>query len=72
MWQVFKPARYSTRYLFLPAAALSADLVTQVLSEFVRREELKEQQAIEIVRNALFHNANRIYNLGLEPNTSLL
>ncbi|KAG9311047.1 amidohydrolase 2 [Chiua virens] len=36
------------------------------------REELTEHQAIEIVKNALFHNANRIYNLGLEPNTRLV
>lgn len=31
-----------------------------------------EEQAIQIVQNALFHNANRLYNLGLEPNTSIL
>lgn len=44
----------------------------QVLSDSVTREELTEKQAIEIVENALFHNANRIYNLGLEPKTDLL
>ncbi|KAF8130325.1 amidohydrolase 2 [Boletus edulis] len=44
----------------------------EVLSDSVRREGLTEQQAVEIIRNALFHNANRLYNLGLKPNMNLL
>ncbi|KAF8556726.1 amidohydrolase 2 [Imleria badia] len=44
----------------------------EVLCDSVRREELTEQQAIEIVQNALFHNANKLYNLGLEPDMNLL
>ena len=33
----------------------------------VGREELSEGEAVKIVEKALFHNANRIYKLGLEP-----
>ncbi|KAG5645646.1 hypothetical protein DXG03_005637 [Asterophora parasitica] len=40
-----------------------------VLSETVHAGEITEAVAVEIVENALFHNANRIYNLGLEPHT---
>jgi hypothetical protein len=38
-----------------------------VLSDYVARKELNEGQAITVVENALFHNANRIYRLGLKP-----
>lgn len=40
---------------------------TQVLENSVRRWELTLPQAIEIVKRAFFDNANRIYNLKLEP-----
>jgi hypothetical protein len=33
----------------------------------VRRKEMTEKSAIEVVKAALFGNANRIYALGLEP-----
>ncbi|KAH0834001.1 amidohydrolase 2 [Lanmaoa asiatica] len=54
------------------ASVQARQALYEVLSDSVRREELNEQQAIEIAQNALFHNANRIYSLGLEPDTSLL
>ncbi|KAF8216413.1 amidohydrolase-domain-containing protein [Mycena galopus ATCC 62051] len=38
-----------------------------VLSESVALEELTESEAVLIVQNALFHNANKLYNLSLEP-----
>ncbi|KAJ7066706.1 amidohydrolase-domain-containing protein [Mycena amicta] len=39
----------------------------EVLAEARRRGEMTEDDAVNIVKNALFHNANRLYNLGLEP-----
>ena len=47
----------------------SAQLVQrfiQVLSKSVETLELSEQQAITIVENALFHNANKLYHLNLD------
>ncbi|KIK97846.1 hypothetical protein PAXRUDRAFT_824516 [Paxillus rubicundulus Ve08.2h10] len=44
----------------------------EVLSGSVRREELTEEQAVGIVQNALFHNSNKLYRLGLEPNLNIL
>lgn len=41
---------------------------SQVLAETVAKEDLSENQAVSIVRNALFHNANKVYNLHLVPN----
>jgi hypothetical protein len=39
----------------------------QILAEVVQLHELAETEAVAIVQNALFHNANRLYKLGLEP-----
>ncbi|GLB44652.1 putative amidohydrolase [Lyophyllum shimeji] len=39
----------------------------EVLSEIVHLGELSEPAAVQIIQNALFHNANRVYRLGLEP-----
>jgi len=39
----------------------------QVLSEFVQKGDMSERQAIDVTKKALFENANRVYNLGLEP-----
>ncbi|RDB19627.1 Protein fluG [Hypsizygus marmoreus] len=39
----------------------------EVLSENVRSQELTEAEAVTIVENALFYNANRAYKLGLKP-----
>ncbi|KAI9571838.1 amidohydrolase 2 [Boletus coccyginus] len=54
------------------ASIQSRRVLFEVFADFVHREELTEQQSVEIVQKALFHNANEIYNLGLEPNMSLL
>ncbi|KAG7447321.1 amidohydrolase 2 [Guyanagaster necrorhizus] len=40
----------------------------EVLSELVTCGDLTENQAVKIVQDVLFHNSNRVYNLGLEPN----
>ncbi|KAK0497672.1 amidohydrolase 2 [Armillaria luteobubalina] len=39
----------------------------EVLSELVANEDLTEKQAVKIVQDVLFHNSNRVYNLGLQP-----
>ncbi len=39
----------------------------QVLESSIRKWELTLPQAVGIVKRAFFENANRIYNLGLEP-----
>ena len=41
--------------------------VHQVLTEFVRKGDISERQAIGLTKKALFENANRVYKLGLEP-----
>ncbi|KAK0236913.1 amidohydrolase 2 [Armillaria nabsnona] len=40
----------------------------EVLSELVANDDLTEVQAVKIVQDVLFHNSNRVYNLGLQPN----
>ncbi|KAJ7733207.1 amidohydrolase 2 [Mycena maculata] len=42
-----------------------------VLSDTVASGELSESAAVAIVQNALFHNSNKLYNLGLEPDLSI-
>ncbi|KDQ23862.1 hypothetical protein PLEOSDRAFT_1048816, partial [Pleurotus ostreatus PC15] len=42
----------------------------EALADVVRHKEITEAQAAQIVRNALFYNANRVYALGLEPGIS--
>ncbi|KAJ7890617.1 amidohydrolase 2 [Mycena olivaceomarginata] len=42
-----------------------------VLSESVALGELLENDAVTIVQNALFHNANKLYNLSLEPDMAI-
>ncbi|KAF7309726.1 CBM1 domain-containing protein [Mycena indigotica] len=44
------------------------EVLWQVLSDYLRRGELSEDEAVLIVQNALFHNANKLYKLALEPN----
>ena len=41
--------------------------VFQVLSELVLKGDMSERQAVDLTKKALFENANRVYNLGLEP-----
>ncbi|KAK7030689.1 CBM1 domain-containing protein [Favolaschia claudopus] len=42
-----------------------------VLSETVASGELLEKDAIAIVQNSLFHNANKLYNLSLDPDLNI-
>jgi len=51
-------------------AIQAREALYDVLSESVRNQELTEKQAVAVVQGALFHNANRVYNLGLEPHIS--
>ena len=54
-----------TRHVPLKLAAQPQRFI-QVLSKSVETLELSEQQAITIVENALFHNANKLYHLNLD------
>lgn len=42
-------------------------LLYKVLLENVKRGDLNEAQACSIAKRALFDTANRVYNLGLDP-----
>ncbi|EIN05840.1 hypothetical protein PUNSTDRAFT_145746 [Punctularia strigosozonata HHB-11173 SS5] len=46
------------------------DTLYEVLADYVVRKELTEGQAVTVVENALFHNSNRLYRLGLTPDLS--
>ena len=39
----------------------------QVLLGFVQKGDMSERQVIDVTKKVLFENANRVYNLGLEP-----
>ncbi|KAG6901944.1 hypothetical protein C0995_006466 [Termitomyces sp. Mi166 len=68
MWSsdgYFQPESY---YL---GSIQAREALYEVLSNIVRAGELAEGAAVEIVQNALFHNANRIYKLNLQPKVSL-
>ncbi|CAL1697878.1 unnamed protein product [Somion occarium] len=39
----------------------------EVLSESINRREMSESHAIAIIKRALFENANKLYNLNLQP-----
>ncbi|KAJ7180592.1 amidohydrolase-domain-containing protein [Mycena filopes] len=43
----------------------------EVLADSVNRRELQESEAITIAENALFHNANKLYNLSLTPEANI-
>ncbi|KAJ7760482.1 amidohydrolase-domain-containing protein [Mycena metata] len=43
----------------------------EVLNDYVSRSELLESDAVTIAQNALFHNANNLYNLSLTPNLDI-
>ncbi|KAH8101284.1 amidohydrolase-domain-containing protein [Cristinia sonorae] len=43
------------------------EVLYDVLSASVKAQEMTEAQAIGVVKRALFDNANKLYNLGLEP-----
>jgi len=38
-----------------------------VLLGFVQKGDMSERQVIDVTKKVLFENANRVYNLGLEP-----
>lgn len=40
-----------------------------VLSKYIDRDELSEDETVKVVERAFFHNANELYKLGLKPNT---
>ena len=39
----------------------------QVLLDAVKADELTEEEAVRAAKDILFHTANRVYHLGLEP-----
>ncbi|EJD46922.1 hypothetical protein AURDEDRAFT_62900 [Auricularia subglabra TFB-10046 SS5] len=45
--------------------------ILEVLSEYVDRDELTEEEAVKIVERAFFHNANEVYRLNLTPHLEL-
>lgn len=47
------------------------EVLYDVLAESVEKGSLSETQAVGVVQRALFHNANRLYKLGLEPDLEL-
>ncbi|KAG6828035.1 hypothetical protein H0H92_009572 [Tricholoma furcatifolium] len=55
---------------FYLGALQAREALYEVLNEIVQVGELSEAAAVRIVQNALFHNANALYKLNLEPNTS--
>ncbi|KAL5533400.1 hypothetical protein ACEPAF_5176 [Sanghuangporus sanghuang] len=47
------------------------EVLYEVLAESIRDGEVSEDQAVGIIRRALFQNSNRLYKLGLEPDINL-
>ncbi|KAL5511926.1 hypothetical protein ACEPAH_5144 [Sanghuangporus vaninii] len=47
------------------------EVLYEVLAESIRDGEVSEDQAVGIIRRALFGNSNRLYKLGLEPDIDL-
>lgn len=39
----------------------------QILRQYVTQGDFTLRQAVNIAKNAFFHTANRVYNLGLDP-----
>jgi len=52
---------------FYLATVQTREVLYEVLSEFVQKGDMSEGQAIDVTKKVLFENANRVYNLGLEP-----
>lgn len=42
----------------------------QVLQDAVKANELREEEAARVAKDILFHTANRVYRLELEPHFS--
>ena len=67
-WARYKRGKLSSRCVWRRVPRYTEySAVSQVLESSVRKWELTLPQAIGIVKRAFFENANRIYNLGLEP-----
>ena len=56
--------------VFFLGSLQARETLYDVLSEFVKKGEMTEGKAVEVVKGALFGNANRVYALGLEPHLS--
>lgn len=56
--------------VFYLSSLQARETLYDVLSDFVKRGEMSEERAVDVVKGALFWNANRIYALGLEPHLS--
>ncbi|KIM52555.1 hypothetical protein SCLCIDRAFT_1223624 [Scleroderma citrinum Foug A] len=54
------------------ASIQSRQALYEVLAECIRRDELTELQAATIVENMLFHNSNKVYDLGLVPKLDIV
>jgi len=46
---------------------LAREALLDVLTSSIRTSRLAVSFAVELAQNALFHTANRVYRLGLEP-----
>jgi len=44
-----------------------ACLYSQVLQDAVKADELTDKEAARVAKDVLFHTANRVYRLGLQP-----
>ncbi|KAG5338107.1 hypothetical protein C0989_008240 [Termitomyces sp. Mn162] len=64
MWSSDGHIRPESYYL---GSIQAREALYEVLSNIVRAGELSEAVAIDIVQKALFHNANRLYKLNLQP-----
>jgi len=53
--------------VFYLGSVQARETLYDVLSDSVQRGELTEGRAVEVVKNVLFGNANRVYELGLDP-----
>ena len=53
--------------MFYLGSIQAREVLYDVLSDSVKKGEMTEAMAVEVVKNALFGNANRVYALGLEP-----
>lgn len=54
------------------ASIQSRQALYEVLADCIRRDELTDLQAATIVENMLFHNSNKVYDLGLVPKLDII
>jgi hypothetical protein len=53
--------------VFYLGSIQAREVLYDVLSDSVKKGEITEAIAVEVVKNVLFGNANGVYALGLEP-----